>query len=127
VIRIDAAARRVVVGPREALRADRIALRDFNWLGDGPPEAAIGDGLPVFVKVRSTRAPAPAILHAGDGRYAIELPEGEEGVSPGQACVIYASPSGQARVLGGGVIEANVQCEVAGTAGRASAARMACA
>ncbi len=127
VIRIDAASRRVVVGPREALRADRIALRDFNWLGDGPPEAAIGDGLPVFVKVRSTRAPAPAILHASDGRYAIELPEGEEGVSPGQACVVYTGASGQARVLGGGVIEANARTEAAGTSGRTSAARMACA
>jgi tRNA-specific 2-thiouridylase len=127
VIRIDAASRRVVVGPREALRADRIALRDFNWLGDGLPQTAIGEGLPVFVKVRSTRAPAPAILHASGGRYAIELPEGEEGVSPGQACVIYAAPSGQARVLGGGVIEANAPSEAAGVAGRTSVARMACA
>jgi tRNA-specific 2-thiouridylase len=127
VVRIDAASRRVLVGPREALRSDRIVLRDFNWLGDGPPEAAIADGLPVFVKVRSTRAPAPAILHAGAGRYAIELPEGEEGVSPGQACVIYDAPSGQARVLGGGVIEANANSESAGVADRTSAARMACA
>jgi tRNA-specific 2-thiouridylase len=127
VIRIDAASRRVVVGPREALRADRIALRDFNWLGDGLPQTAIGEGLPVFVKVRSTRAPAPAILHVSGGRYAIELPEGEEGVSPGQACVIYAAPSGQARVLGGGVIEANAPSEAAGVAGRTSVARMACA
>src|ERR1700684_1077807 len=30
VVRLDAASRRVVVGPREALRMDRIALRDIN-------------------------------------------------------------------------------------------------
>ena len=30
---------------------------------------------------------------------------GEEGVSPGQACVLYDAPSGQARVLGGGFIQ----------------------
>jgi tRNA-specific 2-thiouridylase len=29
---------------------------------------------------------------------------GEDGVSPGQACVFYDAPEGQARVLGGGVI-----------------------
>src|SRR5476649_1861634 len=32
VIRLDAASRRVVVGPREALRMDRIVLRDVNWI-----------------------------------------------------------------------------------------------
>ena len=35
VVRLDAASRRVVVGPREALRMDRIVLRDVNWIGDG--------------------------------------------------------------------------------------------
>jgi tRNA-specific 2-thiouridylase len=29
---------------------------------------------------------------------------GEDGVSPGQACVFYEAAEGQARVLGGGVI-----------------------
>ena len=35
----------------------------------------------------------------------VELVSGEEGVSPGQACVFYDAPSGQARVLGGGFIQ----------------------
>ena len=39
------------------------------------------------------------------GGYEIELVAGEEGVSPGQACVFYDAPSGQARVLGGGFIK----------------------
>src|ERR1700727_1593997 len=33
--RWEAASRRVVVGPREALRMDRIQLRDINWIGQG--------------------------------------------------------------------------------------------
>ncbi|MDP4360710.1 hypothetical protein QR510_29215, partial [Escherichia coli] len=37
--------------------------------------------------------------------YVVELADGEEGVSPGQACVFYDAPSGQARVLGGGFIK----------------------
>jgi tRNA-specific 2-thiouridylase len=35
---------------------------------------------------------------------AIELPDGEEGVAPGQACVLYDAGTGPARVLGGGFI-----------------------
>src|SRR5258708_19767454 len=59
----------------------------------------------MFVRVRSTRAPQPAWLRAVDGGYEVELGAGEEGVSPGQACVFYDAPSGQARALGGGVIQ----------------------
>jgi tRNA-uridine 2-sulfurtransferase len=104
VVRLEPATRRVVVGSREALRMHRIALRDINWIGDGALERAAGDGLEMFVRVRSTRAPQPAWLRGIDGRYEVELLGGEEGVSPGQACVFYDAPSGQARVLGGGFI-----------------------
>src|SRR5215813_10019125 len=105
VVRLDAATRRVVVGPREALRMDRITLRDINWIGDGAIDSAVGDGLELFVRVRSTRPPQPAWLRGADGHYEIELVAGEEGVSPGQACVFYDAASGQARVLGGGFIQ----------------------
>jgi tRNA-specific 2-thiouridylase len=105
VVRLDAATRRVVVGPREALRMDRIVLRDVNWLGDRSLDHAVGDGLEMFVRVRSTRAPQPAWLRAANGGYEVELIAGEEGVSPGQACVFYDAPTGQARVLGGGFIK----------------------
>src|SRR5215218_8488425 len=105
VVKLEAASRRVVVGPREALRMDRIVLRDINWIGDGALEDAVGDGLEMFVRVRSTRAPQPAWLRAADSGYEVELVAGEEGVSPGQACVFYDAPSGQARVLGGGFIK----------------------
>lgn len=105
VVRLEAANRRVVVGPRDALRMHRIALRDVNWIGGGDIDRAIGSGLELFVRVRSTRAPQPAWLRGADGHYEVELVAGEEGVSPGQACVFYDAPSGQARVLGGGFIQ----------------------
>jgi tRNA-specific 2-thiouridylase len=104
VLSLDAANRRVVVGPREALKMHRIVLRDVNWIGDGALDRAVGGGLELFVRVRSTRKPQSARLRAIDGRYEIELIAGEEGVSPGQACVFYDGPEGQARVLGGGFI-----------------------
>jgi tRNA-specific 2-thiouridylase len=126
VVRLDAVTRRVVVGPREALRISSMRLRDVNWLGDGtleqvladatgpamPPASgarrAAGDRREVFVKVRSTRAPQPAWLRQCAGGVEVELVAGEDGVSPGQACVFYDAQSGQARVLGGGIIRSAV-------------------
>ena len=109
VVRLDAERRRVVVGPREALRMSRIVLRDVNWIGEGAIEAALAEERrEVFVKVRSTRPPQAAWLYGGDGRYEVELADGEHGVSPGQACVFYDAPDGQARVLGGGFIKSAV-------------------
>jgi tRNA-specific 2-thiouridylase len=109
VIRLDAANRRVVVGPRDALRTRRILLRDINWIGDGSIDEAVATGrCEVFVKVRSTRAPQPGWLMRGDNGYEVELIAGEDGVSPGQACVFYDAIDGQARVLGGGFIRGTV-------------------
>jgi tRNA-specific 2-thiouridylase len=110
VVRLDATTRRVVVGPREALRTARMWLRDVNWLGDGEIEDVLGHRhsstarLDVFVKVRSTRPPQPAWLGRGPDGVEVELVAGEEGVAPGQACVFYDAAEGQARVLGGGFI-----------------------
>ena len=105
VVRLDVGSRRVVVGPREALKMHRIVLRDVNWIGDGTLDQAVGgDGLELYVKVRSTRAPQRGWLRDIDGRLEVELVGGEEGVAAGQACVFYDAPDGQSRVLGGGFI-----------------------
>ena len=106
VVRLDAATRRVVVGPREALRTSRMRLRDVNWIGEGSIEQALCAGWhEVFVRVRSTRPPRPAWLSRGAHGIEVDLIAGEDGVSPGQACVFYDAPDGQARVLGGGIIQ----------------------
>ena len=109
VVRLDAASRRVVVGPRESLRTSRMRLRDVNWLGEGSVDQALCAGWQeVFVKVRSTRAPQPAWLSRAGGGIEVDLVAGEDGVSPGQACVFYDAAEGQARVLGGGFIQSAV-------------------
>src|SRR3984885_9596587 len=121
VVRLDAGSRRVVVGPREALRTSRIRLRDINWLGDGSIAEALERQ--VFVKVRSTRGPQPAWLRAGaGGGIEVELIGGEDGVSPGQACAFYDAAVGQARVLGGGMIASTVAAAKAPSAAVAMAA-----
>jgi tRNA-specific 2-thiouridylase len=102
VVRLDADAARVVVGPRAALSVRVIRLHDVNWIGDG----ALADAprRDVFVKVRSTRPPQPAWLSITRNGAEVELLGGEEGVAPGQACVFYDAAEGDARVLGGGFI-----------------------
>ena len=104
VIRIDAAEKRVVVGPRELLRTARLDLKDINWIGPGTLEDAVRASRSIFVKVRSTQAPQPARLVAGSGAASIELFESEFGVAKGQACVFYEHDRGGARVFGGGFI-----------------------
>ena len=104
VVYLDARSKSVIVGPREALDTRRVILRDVNWLGDEPLSAIGPDGFDCFAKVRSTRPPAPARVSVEDGVVSVDLPEGEAGVAPGQACVLYSSPGDDARVHGGGFI-----------------------
>ena len=90
---LDAARARGGVGPREALRAGAILLRDVNWLAD------TGEVFDCTVKVRSMRPPVAAKVTRLDGKAArVEL--AEDAVAPGQACVFYRD----GRVLGGGWI-----------------------
>ena len=101
VVKLDPDARHVVVGPKEALSTRIVPLREINWLGDTPlssqPEWHIE------VKIRATRPPRAAILRPlSDTEATVELLNAEEGVSPGQACVFYATEG--SRVLGGGWI-----------------------
>lgn len=101
VVRLDPATRRVIVGPKEALSTRTIPLKEINWLGDAPFDSR--PEWQVEVKVRSTRAPRPALLRPlGPTEAEVELLSPEEGVSPGQACVFYAGEG--SRVLGGGWI-----------------------
>ncbi len=104
VVYLDAENARVVVGPREALETHKLFLRDANWLGDEDLDNFPEEGLEVAAKVRSTRPPRPAILRYEQNRFSVELLEGETGVAPGQACVLYDGEGNDARVLGGGFI-----------------------
>ena len=101
VVKLDPAARHVIVGPKEALSTRMIPLREINWLGD--EDFTARDEWHLSVKVRSTRPPRPAVLRPLSATEAVvELLDPEDGVSPGQACVFYA-PEGS-RVYGGGWI-----------------------
>ena len=113
VVRIDADARQVIVGPREALLTHACTLKETNWLDAGGLAAACEAARPVLARVRSTREPAPGHLAMIDGQAAVVFDTPEEGVAPGQACVLYApelcAPEAATRVLGGGFIAATVR------------------
>ena len=103
VVALDANARKVIVGPHEALLRRYIKLRDVNWLGPVDQYGKIED-MAVYVKIRSTRpAVAARIMQRADS-VIVTLDEGDFGVSPGQACVIYQLPDANSRVFGGGFI-----------------------
>src|SRR3954468_11336605 len=106
VVRIDADKRQVIVGPREALLTQALSLKEGNWLGaEDSLEAAAANGAPVLARVRSTREPVPGRLSLIDNAPRLAFDVLEEGVAPGQACVLY-DPADPERVLGGGFIAA---------------------
>ncbi len=109
VLRLDAASREVVVGPREALLTRSLALRDVNWLGDEPLAAVAGEGEQILARIRSSGPLQPARLLSEVDGVTVELAQGEDGVSPGQACVFYAASGGGERVLGGGWIKSTAR------------------
>ena len=110
VVKIDAATRRVIVGPREALLTAGLTMEELNWLGDGSLEAACDEGRPVLARVRSTREPLPARLGWQENQPAVFFTIPEEGVAKGQACVLYES-SYETRVMGGGFISSTIPAD----------------
>ena len=103
VIDIDHERNNVTIGPKEALAINQISLKNLNWLG---PEKGMDDEkeLTVYVKIRSTSEPVPAIIIKSADNAKVLFKNPEYGVAPGQACVIYESHKNMARVLGGGWI-----------------------
>jgi tRNA-uridine 2-sulfurtransferase len=101
VVKLEAAHKRVIVGPKEALMQRDIPLADVNWLGAEPLNET---PQPIFVKIRSTRPAVEASLSIRNHKTIVTIPSGEFGVSPGQASVFYNDAGTGARVLGGGFI-----------------------
>lgn len=97
VVGIDAAARRVMAGPRRMLAVSAARLIETNRIGQLPK------GAQLTAKVRSLARPVPVILAGalGEGAAAsIRFTACEYGVAPGQAAVLYTGT----RVVGGGWI-----------------------
>ena len=98
VVAVDAASRRVTVGPQAALLCDRVVIRQWHFLD---PSLASESGTDITVRLRSTHPGAPARLTLRDnGEAEIRLLEPEAATASGQAAVCYRGD----RLLGGGWI-----------------------
>ena len=106
VVRLDAARRRVIVGPRSALAVGAATIANLNWLGEGQTR--------VEAKVRSLARPVPATVTCSPAEAGAQLcfHTPEYGVAPGQSAVFYDGD----RVLGGGTIVATEAAELADVA-----------
>ncbi len=97
VVKIDAARREVVIGPRESLARTCLTARDANWLI--PPQS---DRFECAVQIRYRAAAIPAVVSlAANDTFHVEFREPCYGVAPGQAAVCFDGEN----VLGGGWIE----------------------
>ena len=99
VVNIKTSSNEVVVGPRDALQIDEINLQDVNWICKNSPK----DNQKILVRLRSTGEKVLARLKVSKNSFQVFLDNPAEGISPGQAAVLYDldTPS---RVLGGGWI-----------------------
>lgn len=95
VIEVDAARRRIVIGPRGRAGRDRLHLREMNWLADAPAEE-----FEVQAQLRASEPPRTAWVRVRNGgQVEVKLPMPVL-AAPGQACVLYAGN----RVIAGGFI-----------------------
>ena len=98
VININVLKNEVIVGPKEALKVDEIFLNDLNWISKDEPS-----NHSVLVRLRNTGNIISAKISITKDGLLINPEEPAEGVSPGQAAVIY-DKNRPSKVLGGGWI-----------------------
>ena len=100
VLKINSDDNSIVVGPKDSLKINKIILRDLNILGS---IAEFQND--VKIKVRSTGRLLKANVKINENKAEVNILEGENGISPGQACVFYLSDANGDKVLGGGWID----------------------
>ncbi len=98
VLRIDAASRTVLVGPRSALGRTSLTASGVNWISGNPPSGPLS----VTAQIRSRHPAASARVEAvGGDRVALVFDEPQPAITPGQAAVWYDGDE----LLGGGWID----------------------
>ena len=97
VLEVDAAARRVVVGPGELLARSGLEADRVSWVAGGPPS----DGpFEAGVRIRYRGEDVPAVIEPTDAGMRVEFRTPQGGVAPGQSAVVYRDDE----LLGGGRI-----------------------
>lgn len=97
VVRLDASANRLVVGPLEAASGTTVRARRFNWVSGVAPRAELR--VEAQVRYRSEAAPA-SLVPLGDDEALVEFDEPQWAPTPGQGLAVYVGEE----CLGGGTI-----------------------
>jgi tRNA-specific 2-thiouridylase len=97
VLEIRPDTREVVVGPREALESDAVAVDRLRWLVERPRE---GEAVRAQLRHRAPAVPATVAAGGTDDEVVLALDEPARAVTPGQSAVVFRGD----RVLGGGRI-----------------------
>ena len=97
VLRLDAGARQVVVGPREELGGRTLEASAVNWIAGDAPSSP----LRLTARIRHRHQDAPALVTPiGSDRASVVFDAPQIAISPGQAVVFYDGEE----VIGGGWI-----------------------
>ena len=100
VVKIDQAAKQVVIGTYDELGRCSLFADRLNWL-----VPTVDDQFSCLAKIRYRHTPVPACVERrGDDEIEVRFEEPVFGIAPGQAVVLYDD----IRVLGGGWIRAAV-------------------
>ena len=100
VIKINNYDNTIVVGSKDNLKIDKIILRELNILGS--PSDFNNE---IKIKIRSTGKLLRAKVQVNSDKAEVNILDGENGISPGQACVFYLKDNTGDKVLGGGWID----------------------
>jgi len=96
VLRLDAAANRLIVGTKEQLLGRALLADNLSWVsGEAPPE-----GARITAKIRYQSPEAAAELYFNNGTAEVRFQQPQSAITPGQAVVGYQGEV----VLGGGTI-----------------------
>ncbi|HEX2443088.1 MAG TPA: tRNA 2-thiouridine(34) synthase MnmA [Vicinamibacterales bacterium] len=98
VVDIDAADRRVVVGPRDALERRTLTASEVNWISGRTPSTPVRASARIRYRHREADA---TITPLPDSRARVDFIEPQSAITPGQAVVFYDGEM----VLGGGWID----------------------
>jgi tRNA-specific 2-thiouridylase len=95
---IDPGTRTVHIAPDELLYADRVTVRQVNWVSISAPASDIE----ASVKIRYQHPGAPATIRSlGPDTAEVHFATAQRALTPGQSAVFYDGE----RVLGGGLVE----------------------
>jgi tRNA-specific 2-thiouridylase len=97
VLEVDAATRRVVVGPGELLARSGLVADRVSWVAGGPPS---NGPFEAEIRIRYRGEDVPAVIESEGDRVRVEFRTPQRGVAPGQSAVVYRGDE----LLGGGRI-----------------------